>query len=50
MLENEVTREALFIPGWRKAQFAELGSKWFRLLYTATLAMSGCPDALIKRG
>ncbi len=33
----------------RGEQFAELGSKWFRLLYTATLAMAGCPDVQIKK-
>lgn len=49
MFVHDATRFALFMPGLRKAQFAELGSKWFRLLYTATLAMSGCPDAQIKK-
>lgn len=37
------------MAGWRKAQFAELGGKWFRLLYTAVLAQAGCPDAQIKK-
>lgn len=49
MFCHDATRFVLFLPGLRKAQFAELGSKWFRLLYTATLAMSGCPDAQIKK-
>lgn len=49
MFMHDATRFALFMPGWRKEQFAELGSKWFRLLYTATLAMSGCPDAQIRK-
>ena len=49
MFVHDATRYALFMPGLRKAQFDELGSKWFRLLYTATLAMSGCPDAQIKK-
>ena len=30
-------------------QFAELGSKWFPLLFTATLATLGCPDDQIAR-
>ena len=49
MFVHDATRYALFMPGLRKPQFAELGSKWFRLLYTATLAMSGCPDAQIRK-
>lgn len=49
MFVHDETRYALFMPGLRKPQFAELGSKWFRLLCTATLAMSGCPDAQIKK-
>lgn len=49
MFCHDATRFVLFMPGWRKAQFAELGDKWFRLFYTATLAQSGCPDAQIKR-
>ena len=49
MFCHDATRYVLFMPGLRKVQFAELGSKWFRLLYTATLAMSGCPDAQIRK-
>ena len=49
MFVHDATRYALFMSGLRKEQFAELGSKWFRLLYTATLAMSGCPDTQIKK-
>lgn len=49
MFVHDATRYALFMPGFRKPQFAELGSKWFRLLYTATLAMGGCPDVQIKK-
>lgn len=49
MFVHDATRYALFMPGWRKPQFEELGGKWFRLLYTATLAMSGCTDAQIKK-
>ncbi len=49
MFCHDATRFVLFLPGLRKQQFAELGSKWFRLLYTATLAMAGCPDVQIKK-
>jgi hypothetical protein len=49
MFCHDATRFVLFMAGLRKEQFAELGSKWFRLLYTATLAMSGCPDAQIRK-
>jgi hypothetical protein len=49
MFCHDATRYVLFMPGWRKAQFAELRGKWFRLLFTATLAQSGCPDVQIKR-
>lgn len=49
MFCHDATRFVLFMPGWRKAQFAELGGKWFRLLFTAVLAQSGCPDVQIKR-
>ncbi len=49
MFVHDATRFALFMPGWKKAQFAELGSKWFRLHYTATLAMLGCPDVQIRK-
>jgi len=49
MLCHDATRYVLFLPGLRKADFAELGSKWFRPLYLATLAMSGCPDTQIKK-
>lgn len=49
MFCHDATRYVLFLPGLRKADFAELGSKWFRPLYLATLAMSGCPDTQIKK-
>ncbi len=49
MFVHDATRFALFMPGLRKPQFAELGSRWFRLLYTATLATSGCPDTQIRK-
>lgn len=49
MFCHDATRFVLFMPGLRKAQFAELGSKWFRLLYMAALAMIGCPDVQIRK-
>lgn len=49
MFCHDATRYVLFLPGLRKADFAELGSAWFRPLYLATLAMSGCPDTQIKK-
>lgn len=38
------------VPG-RAAQaaFAELGNKWFRELFTASLAVIGCPDTRIRK-
>ena len=49
MFCHDATRFVLFMPGWRKAQFAELGSKWFRVLYAAALAAAGCTDAQISK-
>lgn len=49
MFCHDATRYVLFVPGLHKADFAELGGKWFRPLYLATLAMLGCPDAQIKK-
>ena len=49
MFCHDATRYVLFLPGLRKADFAELGGKWLRPLYLATLAMCGCPDAQIKK-
>ena len=49
MLCHDATRYVLFLPGLRKADFAELGSTWFRPLYLATLAMFGCPDTQIRK-
>ena len=49
MFCHDATRYVLFLPGLRKEHFAELGSKWFRQLYTATLAVFGCPDVQIKK-
>jgi len=49
MFCHDATRYVLFLPGLRKEHFAELGGKWFRPLYVATLAMLGCPDTQIKK-
>lgn len=49
MFCHDATRYVLFLPGLRKEDFAELGSKWFCPLYLAILALSGCPDTLIKK-
>jgi len=48
MFMHDATRYALFLPGLRKAQFAELGD-WFRSLYLATLAAFNCSDMQIKK-
>lgn len=49
MFIHDATRYALFLPGLRKEHFAELGSKWFRELFTASLAVFGCPDVQIRK-
>lgn len=49
MFCHDATRFVLFLPGLRKAQFDSLGSQWFRLSFTAALAMSGCADAQIRK-
>jgi hypothetical protein len=49
MFCHDATRYVLFLPGLRKAEFAEIGGTWFRPLYLATLAMFGCPDTQIKK-
>lgn len=49
MFCHDATRYVLFVPGLRKAHFAELGGKWFRMLYVATLAMSGYTDTQLKK-
>lgn len=42
MFCHDATRYVVFLPGLHKEHFAELGSKWFRPLYLATLAAMGC--------
>lgn len=49
MFVHNATRYMLFLPGLRKEHFAELGSKWFRELFIATLATFGCPDVQIRK-
>lgn len=49
MFVHDETRYALFLPGLRKKHFAELGGKWFRELFTSTLAAFGCPDVQIRK-
>ena len=46
---HDESRYCLFLAGLRKPHFAELGSKWFRQLFTASLAEIGCTDAQIKK-
>ena len=46
---HDATRYVLFMQGLRKEHFAELGSKWFGYLYSATLAMVGVPDVQISK-
>ncbi len=49
MFCHDLTRYVLFLPGLRKAHLAELGGKWFRELYCATLQTMGRPTAQIRK-
>ena len=49
MFCHDLSRYVLFLPGLRKVHFAELGSKWFRELYMASLQVLGCPCAQIRK-
>lgn len=49
MFCHDESRYCLFLAGLRKPHFAELGSKWFRQLFTASLAVIGCPDSQIRK-
>jgi hypothetical protein len=49
MFMHDDTRYALFLPGLRKAHFAVLGARWFRELYTASLAVLGCAARQIRK-
>lgn len=48
MFMHDASRYALFLPGLRKAQFADLG-EGFRSLYLATLTAFGCEATQIKK-
>ena len=45
---HDTTRYTLFLPGLRKVEFAELG-RWFRELFTASLAYMGLEDTQVRR-
>ncbi len=45
---HDATRYTVFIPGLRKAQFAELG-RWFKEAFLASLAYMGLADHRVRR-
>lgn len=45
---HDETRYTLFLPGLRKPQFAEL-DRWFKELFTASLAYMGMADSRVRR-
>ena len=45
---HDKTRYTVFLPGLRKAEFAELG-RWFKEVFTASLAYMGVPDNQVRR-
>lgn len=49
MFMHDATRYALFLAGLRKNHFPMLGERLFRELYTASLAVLGCPDRQIRK-
>lgn len=49
MFIHDATRFVLFLPGLRKEHFSVLGERWLRELYTAALAVLGCPDKQIRK-
>lgn len=49
MFCHDESRYCLFLAGLRKPHFAELGSRWLRQLFTASLAVIGCPDTQIRK-
>ena len=49
MFCHDESRYCLFLAGLRKPHFLQFGSKWFRELFTATLAMTGVPDVQIRK-
>ncbi len=49
MFCHDASRYVLFQSGLRKAHFAELGDRWFRPLYLATLAGLGCSTTQLRK-
>lgn len=49
MFCHDLSRYVLLLPGLRKVHFAELGRKWFRELYFATLRTLGCSSTQINK-
>lgn len=49
MFCHDESRYCLFMAGLRKSHFSELGGKWFRQLFTASLAVIDCPDTQIRK-
>lgn len=45
---HDETRYTVFLPGLRKPDFAELG-RWFREMFTASLATMSLPDAQVRK-
>jgi hypothetical protein len=45
---HDDTRYTVFLPGLRKAQFADLG-RWFREAFTASLTYMGMADNQVRR-
>lgn len=45
---HDDTRYTIFLPGLRKPHFAELG-RWFREVFTASLAYMGLPDVQVRK-
>ena len=48
MFCHDETRYTLFLPGLRKKELAEL-DRWFKEIFTASLACMGLPDNLVRR-
>lgn len=49
MFCHDRSRFVLFLPGLRKEHFANLGNKWFRPRYLATLQSIHCHEAHIRK-
>jgi hypothetical protein len=48
MFCHDETRYTLYLPGLRKPEFVELG-RWFKEIFTASLAYMGVPDSQVRR-